>query len=263
MVARLMPYKVNAYGLTNIGLVRQNNEDVWADLGNFGFYVLADGMGGHQAGEVASRETVNALCRLVKKKMGLKSEGQNLEDIQEALKLVIEQVNSFIYRMGRSQRELRGMGTTLCCLLFHEKGLISAHVGDSRIYRYREKKLEQMTKDHSLLRELVELGQIDEQQATDFLYKNIITKAIGTEPRIEPSVKISDIRIDDIYLMCSDGLSDLVTLSEMATIIKGSPCLEDSVNKLINKANAKGGHDNITVVMTKVEKFEDAKDLSR
>ena len=263
MVARLMPYKIAAYGLSDIGLVRQNNEDVWAELIGLGFYVLADGMGGHQAGEVASRETVNALCRIIKKKVNLIKVEPDLEEIQQLLKRVIEQVNSFVYRMGKSQRELRGMGTTLCCLLFNEKGLVYAHVGDSRIYRYREKKLEQITKDHSLLRELVDQGQITEQQATDFLYKNIITKAIGTEPKIEPCVNICDVQLDDIYLMCSDGLSDLLTPPEMAYILRTCSSLDEAVHRLISMANTKGGHDNITVVMTKVEKSEDAEDISR
>jgi protein phosphatase len=262
MVADVIPYKVEAYGLSDIGLVRQNNEDVWAELVGLGFYALADGMGGHQAGEVASRETIKALCRIIKKKMGFKNEGRDLESIQQSLKLVIEQVNSFVYKLGRSQRELKGMGTTLCCLLFHERGLIYAHVGDSRIYRFRQNKLQQITRDHSLFRELVDQGHIDEQQAPDFLNKNIITKAIGTDPRTQPTVNAADIQIDDIYLMCSDGLSDLLSPAEMSCVVSSASSLQEAVHALIAMAKAKGGHDNITVVLTRVEKFDEVDDLS-
>jgi len=263
MVVYLMPYKVVACGLSDIGLVRQNNEDVWAQLPDIGFYVLADGMGGHQAGEVAAREAVNALCRVLSKKLGPAKEEAALSEIKELLRRAIVHVNGLVYKMGRARQDLRGMGTTLCCLLFHSKGLIFAHVGDSRIYRFRGKKLEQLTKDHSLLRELVDQGQIDEQQATDFLYKNIITKAIGTEPKVDPSVDSREMRNNDVYLMCSDGLSDLLTCREIETTLQHSPTLCDAAENLVALANEKGGRDNITVVIVKVEGLHERKDLSR
>lgn len=217
-------------------------------------------MGGHQAGEVAARETTSALCKALKKK--LNSKDYSLAELQDLLKRAIIYVNSIVYKMGRDKEELRGMGTTLCCLLFHKDGLVFAHVGDSRIYRMRAGKFEQLTKDHSLLRDLVEQGQLNDRQATDFMYKNIITKAIGTESKVDPSVKISTIYDGDIYLMCSDGLSDLLTTKEIGEVLYNSSSKDKAIRTLIDRANAAGGKDNITVVITKV-KGMNGEDISR
>lgn len=242
MVVHIMPYNILAFGLSDIGLVRQNNEDVWAELPDIRFFVLADGMGGHQAGEIAAREAVNALCGIVEKKFKAHHRHPlSLLDAQAIIQRAIEQVNSHVYKMGRADDELRGMGTTLCCIYFHEKGVVYAHVGDSRIYRWREKKLTQLTKDHSLLRELVDLGQLSEHQAGDFLYKNIITKAVGTEPKVEPSVHTTEVVPHDIYLICSDGLSDLLTLQQIEKIINKTHSLQDCAKELIKSAKAEGG----------------------
>lgn len=257
-----LPYQVLTVGLSDTGLVRQNNEDVWAQLPSIGLYLLADGMGGHQAGEIAARETVSSLCKVLKKKL-VPSKKYLFADMQDLLKRAIVHVNGLVYKMGRAKHELRGMGTTLCCLLFHEEGLIFGHVGDSRIYRLRNDHFEQLTKDHSLLRDLVDQGQLNDSQATDFLYKNIITKAIGTEPKVEPTVKSSPIQIGDIYLMCTDGLSDLLSAKEIATILKESISKEAAVDTLVKRANAEGGKDNITVVIAKIIGLNDSKDLSR
>lgn len=262
MAATQMPYKITSAGLSDIGLVRQNNEDVWAEMPEIGLYVLADGMGGHQAGEIAARETVNALCRVIKKKI-TSIKGGAIADVRELLRNAIVHVNGLIFKMGRSKLELRGMGTTVCCLLFHPEGLITAHVGDSRIYRLRGTKFEQITKDHSLLCELVDQGQLNEQQVADFLYKNIITKAVGTEPKVEPGVESNRVMVGDIYMMCSDGLSDLLTPEEMADILTQEPKIKQAAQTLVATANEKGGRDNITVVIAKVDKADGTKDLSR
>lgn len=257
-----LPYKVLTVGLSDMGLVRQNNEDVWAELPSIAFFVLADGMGGHQAGEIAARETVTSLCRVLKKKMA-SSKKYSLIDLQDLLKRSIMHVNVLVYKMGRTKYEWRGMGTTLCCLFFHEEGLVFAHVGDSRIYRMRDNKFEQLTKDHSLLRDLLDQGQLNDREASDFIYKHIITKAIGTEPKVEPSVKSTTIKSGDVYLMCSDGLSDLLSAKEIADILKESPSNEIAAQTLINRANEEGGRDNITVLITKIQGLDDSKDLSR
>lgn len=263
MVLHLKPYQVTACGITDIGLVRLNNEDVWAQILDYRFFMLADGMGGHQAGEIASKEAVNVLCRLIKKKVGPSMEKSSIEEVSNTLKKAIEHVNLIVYKMGRSQVELRGMGTTLCCLLFHPKGLIFGHVGDSRIYCLRDNQFVQLTKDHSLLRELLDQGHIDNRQASDFMYKNIITKAIGTEPRVQPTITIKEIKQNDIYLMCSDGLSDLLSENEIQEIVEQAPNIQVAAETLVSTANIKGGFDNITVVIVKVEGLNDQEDLSR
>lgn len=248
MALELMLYKTETYGATDIGLVRQNNEDFWYQLPEFNFYVLADGMGGHQAGEVASRECVMQLCNLVKESP---LNSFSLQKAREALAQIIRTVNASIYRMSCENEELKGMGTTLCCLFLHPKGLIYCHVGDSRIYRLRKGHLEQLTHDHSLVRELIELGQLNEKQAEDFQYKNIITKAIGTEGRVEPTVQNDAIHKGDILMMCSDGLTDLLTDEEMQHIIALQPT-DKIADLLVKTAVVKGGYDNVTVVIVKI-----------
>lgn len=250
MVFPVMQFKISVRGLSDIGLIRQNNEDYWTQLEEEPLFVLADGMGGHRAGEVASREAANCLCMYFKHKI-LQTD-KSLEDTVEVLFDGISEVNRIIYRLSRQFAELRGMGTTLCSVFLHPDGLIYGHVGDSRIYRLRKHELERLTRDHSLLRELIDLGQLSEQQADDFLYKNILTKAVGTEPSIEPSVYVDTIEIGDILLMCSDGLTDMLSDEEIQKILSDGP-MEESAQKLIQTAIEKGGYDNVTVVLIEIQ----------
>lgn len=251
MVASLMS-KVSAAGLSDIGLVRENNEDVWAEVPQKRLYILADGMGGHLAGEVAARVAVDELIALINGDLGTQLEKVALEEARHLLAAAISEVNNHVFRMGRKDPALRGMGTTLCCLYFHPQGVIYAHVGDSRIYRLHENTLAQITKDHSLLRELVDLGELTERQAEEHAYKNIITKAIGTEPSVEPSVQSCPMLEGDVYLMCSDGLSDLLSRKEMEEVLKAASTPKKAAQELIAIAKEKGGYDNITVVIAKV-----------
>lgn len=259
-----MAYKLSSAGISDIGLVRQNNEDVWAQLPKKKFYVLADGMGGHKAGEVAAREAVAKLVDIIDNDPEIASGNVDFDEARLLINHAIQEANNHVFKLGRQDPELRGMGTTLCCLYFHPEGLVYAHVGDSRIYRLRHKKLQQMTKDHSLLREMLELGQLDEQQAGDFHYKNIITKAVGTEAHVHPSVRLVDVLDQDIYLICSDGLSDMVSKEEIESILSQKNTPKEMSEKLVALANKHGGNDNITVVIVKVQgPHEKGKDLSR
>ncbi|MEI8124305.1 MAG: Stp1/IreP family PP2C-type Ser/Thr phosphatase [Parachlamydiaceae bacterium] len=262
MAINQAPYKIVTCGISDVGLVRQNNEDAWKELPNIGFYVLADGMGGHQAGEVAAKEAVETLCRVLKRKFP-SIKHASIEDVADLISKAIVHVNKVIYKMGRSSSDLRGMGTTLCCLFFHRDGVIIGHVGDSRIYRLRGRRFDQMTRDHSLLCELIDQGQLNEQQATDFLYKNIITKAVGTEPLVEPTVETKKVLPGDVYLMCSDGLSDLLSDEEMVSILESAPSQESAAKNLVTHAIERGGRDNITVVITKIEGKNASKGISR
>lgn len=263
MVVYLMPYKVHSVGLSDIGLVRQNNEDDWFQDTKKKFYAIADGMGGHQAGEVASHEALKALHTYINLSQDLLDESTGIDEARKIIMEAIEESNAHVYSLGRKDSELRGMGTTLCCLFFHPKGLIYGHVGDSRIYRMRNKKLLQLTKDHSLLRELLDLGQLNDRQVGDFAHKNIITKAIGPESRIQPSVRISDCEAGDLFLMCTDGLSDLVPLDEIETLLNKKNSLKGTAQLLIQAAKDKGGHDNITVLLVKLQEKYERKGLSR
>lgn len=249
MVA-LMSYKIIASAQSDIGLFRENNEDSWAEDPSIHCFAIADGMGGHRAGEIASREAVSTFCQLMKKSLG---DACTLEMRTELMKTTIEQVNSHIYQLGKSDEEMRGMGTTLCTIQFDHDGVVYAHVGDSRIYRLRDKRLEQITTDHSLVRDLIDLGQLSDQQVPEFLYKNIITRAIGTEPYVQPIVKNCEMRDGDIYLMCTDGLTDMLFREEIEAILNLAPTPSDAVSKLVASANARGGYDNITVILMQVK----------
>lgn len=257
MAVFLMPYKIIAYGLSHRGLVRQNNEDVWSEVPAARFFVLADGMGGHLAGEVAAQEAVEILCSIIENKYHEDTIPTAIVGAKKVVRYAIEKANHHVFKMGRSHPDLRGMGTTICCLYFHDQGVIYGHVGDSRIYRFRNQLLEQITRDDSLLRDLLDQGQLSEQQVSDFQYKNIITKAIGTESAIHPAVHHSEVVVKDVYLMCSDGLTDLLDGEEIATILRAMKSLQGGAEELVEAAISKGGHDNITVVMMEVVKEED------
>jgi protein phosphatase len=259
MVFYIMPYKILACGLSDIGLVRHNNEDVWSQLAEEQFFVLADGMGGHQAGEIAAKEAVEHVCTTFRGKFA--TSDKSLQTARQLIKEAIQETNQIIFQMSFFQPEWRGMGTTLCCVLLHPDGLIWGHVGDSRIYRFRNNQLKQLTHDHSLVRELIDLGQLEEQQAGKFIYKNIITRAIGTEPEVEPSVRTDTLLVDDIILMCSDGLTDMLKHEEIEFILQRTS-ESDMAKALIIAAKRKGGHDNITVVIVKVQEKYEAFDLS-
>lgn len=254
-----MYYKVSTHGVSDRGLVRQNNEDYWAHPLDSYFFVLADGMGGHQAGEVASKESVESLCALFKER--LQGQAQTLQASMQLLGEVIREVNCRIFRMGLGSVDLKGMGTTLCCVYLHKDGVIYGHVGDSRIYRYRDNKLVQLTRDHSLFRELLDLGKLNGQQAQEFVHKNIITKAIGTEPVVEPVVHCGSIHARDLILMCTDGLTDLLSHAQIESIL-ASHSDDEVAQQLVNTAKEKGGYDNITVIAIKIQEKYVSTDLS-
>lgn len=254
MASQVMVYQISVYCLSDIGLIRQNNEDSFKVMQDPMFFALADGMGGHQAGEIASKKAVEILCSLLQEKFD--PSNFDLTIAESFLKEIIQEVNSCVYQLSRDYAHLRGMGTTLCCGFIHSTHLVFGHVGDSRIYLYRQGKLNQLTQDHSLLRELIDLGQLSEQQAPDFLYKNIITKAIGTEPMVEPAVSHLSLEVGDIVMTCTDGLSDMLTIQEIEGILYDK-YEEDATPYLVEKAKQKGGHDNITVILVKIrEKYE-------
>ncbi len=252
MAVILMPYKIKACGRSHKGLVRQNNEDAWEEVSHARFFALADGMGGHQAGEVAAREAVSVLCRIIEEKAHQAGHPTSLSGARRELRHAIELANFHVYKMGRNNSDLRGMGTTICSLYFHDQGVVYAHVGDSRIYRLRNGAFDQLTRDDSLLRELIDQGQLDEGQSSEFLYKNIITKAVGAEPSIEPCVHCVDLVDGDVFLMCTDGLTDMLSDEEIAQVLAKAETVEEGADKLVEEAIAKGGFDNITTVVLKV-----------
>ncbi len=260
--------KLIIQGLSDVGLVRGHNEDKIAWDENLGLVLLADGMGGHNAGEVASELAVN---RIIDSLRGvLISDIEKVVDRCAAVHEAIQHANNEIVQVAQERSECAGMGTTIVLSLFYNDSVIFAHVGDSRIYRYRNDELTQITTDHSLVQEMVDNGYISEQEALTSASRNLITRALGIADTVEVDVIESDCRIDDLYLLCSDGLTDLVTDEEIAVIFEqhdhgdgySASTLESIATSLVSSANEKGGKDNIsTVLVTKMEAFSDMQGL--
>lgn len=246
--------QLQSFGLSDIGLARRNNEDVWNVLPEMNFFAIADGMGGHKAGEVAASEAIEHLCTSVKNL-------QITNTLQLALDLrsAIEEANRWVYRLGQGSSMLSGMGTTLCCLIWTEEAIVYAHVGDSRIYRLRGEKLELLTQDHSLLAKWLATGKLAEECETPFPYKNVITRAVGTSSKVEPEVAVTTPEPGDLYLLCTDGLSDVLLNEEIEAMLNRSPTLESAAHQLIRRAKIKGSSDNMTLLLIRSH----AKDIFR
>ena len=250
-----LPYTVESFGISDLGLVRGNNEDVFHEIPLYRFFVLADGMGGHNAGETAAKEVVHHLSTSICQFFSSKEEGPySLEEFPSHLHQAIIKANLWVHQLSEQKQELCGMGTTLCCLILHKESLIYAHVGDSRIYRFRQR-LEQLTEDHSLL------CSYKKKSLSPAPNKNIITRAIGTSPIVEPEVSMSTLKADDVYFLCSDGLTDVVSDGELSDILSSCSCIKTASQKMIDTAKNKGGGDNITVLMIKI--IHDSQNISR
>ncbi|HET6549317.1 MAG TPA: Stp1/IreP family PP2C-type Ser/Thr phosphatase, partial [Solirubrobacter sp.] len=226
---------------SDLGLQRQGNEDnyfVRAPL-----FVVADGMGGAQAGEVASEMAVDAF------EGGLPDGGS----AGEGLRHVIEEANRRIHERSRTEHQRAGMGTTVTAAHVGEESVTVAHVGDSRAYLVREGEVKRLTKDHSLVGELVERGKLTEDQAESHPQRSVITRALGPEPSVQVDVDEFAARAGDLFMVCSDGLTSMVPEAHLAPIIAGADSLADAGRELIAAANAAGGRDNITVVLFRLE----------
>lgn len=241
--------KIESFGATDIGLVRLNNEDVWAQMPREQFYILADGMGGHNAGEVAANETVMLICRVVKE---ASQQRHDLKEWKEIISQAIQKANTHVLTLGSHDPGLSGMGTTVCVVFFIGSTMLYAHVGDSRIYRLRKGRLLQLTRDHSLKEELIASGELDESLALSFPYKNVLTRAIGTHRHVLADFATDQMEFGDIFFLCSDGLTDALSDAQIHDIIDASDTLEGATTTLILEAKKNGGNDNITVLMLKV-----------
>jgi protein phosphatase len=249
-------------GKTDVGRKRKNNEDAFGYNKSIGLFLLADGMGGHLSGEVASKIAVDTILENLnsnlkrddKKRIGVHKKAIS----PKANKLVssIKFSNQIIYKTSQEKPEYHGMGTTLVSLLFLERTVILAYVGDSRIYLIRNSNIEQLSKDHSLVQEQLQRGIITKSEAETSEYKNIITRALGAESTVEVDTDEILVTKGDLFLLCSDGLTDLVNNEEILNIINNEKDLNVACNNLTDLANNYGGKDNITVVLVKVEDFK-------
>lgn len=251
--------RVIATGETNVGMKRTHNEDNYTCLDEDHLYVVADGMGGHASGEVASQMAIDTLREFFRAttadpeatwpyKMD-KSRGYEENRLITSIKLA----NLRIYEAAQRDAKLRGMGTTAVGILVVDDGVLIAHVGDSRVYRVRGGKMEQLTEDHSLLNDYIKMKRLSEEEIANFPHKNVIVRALGMKETVKVDTQLDKPQPGDIYVLCSDGLCGPASDDEIEEIVLAEQKdLKKAASELINRANSNGGPDNITVVLAKV-----------
>jgi len=245
-------------GSTDPGMIRPNNEDRISTTPELGLAVVADGMGGHQAGEIASGMAVDVVTRHLINVFSRDTPPADEEVADQSsveLRAVGEAIalaNTAIFELAQSSPNCSGMGTTVVVTLFHEDKVCIGHVGDSRLYRYRNDTLELITEDHSLVQELVARGLITPEEARNSVNKNLVTRALGIEPTVESQLTEQTLRDQDIYLLCSDGLNDVLPDDVTAQLLKDhGGDLQAAADRLVAQVNARGGPDNVSIVLVR------------
>lgn len=238
---------MKVFAKSDVGKARQNNEDFYYIAGSEDFlklYILADGMGGYNGGEIASRLATTAVKSYIESNFN-KIQHEK-EDILALIKNAIEYANMIVYEKSKENEELENMGTTLeVCLIYNNKAFIG-HIGDSRIYRIRKNIIRKLTQDHSYVQELVNDGTITKEEAINHPKRNMLMKALGCIPFVEPDVTVKGFLKDDVIVICSDGLTNMLSEQEIYNTV-----IQNTINTsdiLINKANELGGYDNITAI---------------
>ena len=255
---------IDAAVRTDVGRVRQRNEDSYGLFSDLTFYVVADGMGGHVGGEIASEMAVETMLLSLQ-------ETQN-EDLTPFLDpeglcsvggrrlfLAVQEANRKLFEKCLQEPQLAGMGTTVAAVLFeqHEELASICHVGDSRVYRIRAGQIEQLTEDHSLVQQLFRAGKIAPQKLKTSPQRHILTRALGTELMVQPSVRIEKSQSGDLFLLCSDGVHGVIDEAEILSVItREGVNLQEACNVLVSLANERGGRDNSTVLLLRYRKVE-------
>lgn len=245
---------VSIFGGTDPGCVRINNEDNFAFDAELGLLIVADGMGGHNSGEVAAEIATKTILDFAKQGSKLKPEGvsSGLTLRGQQLEFFVKTANTVIYEKGRQFPKDAGMGTTVVAALVDSRTLTVAHVGDSRLYLWRRGDLAQLTQDHSLVGEQVRRGQITADEAVRSNLQNILTRALGAEAEVQVDVSEHPLLAGDVVLLATDGLSKMVPDAEVSRIIAADPDPKKIVETLIAKARGAGGVDNVTVVAARI-----------
>jgi len=251
------PFRIEVAGETNVGRKRNHNEDNFAIYADFGLFLVADGMGGHASGEVASKMAVDSLHdffaqtaddpeRTWPYKMD-RSKGYEENRMITGIKLA----NLRIYETAQRDSKKRGMGTTFAGLFTANDGIYVAHVGDSRVYRHRDGKLEMLTEDHSLLNDYIKMKRLTEEEIANFPHKNVIVRALGMKDTVKVDTRFEVPKLNDTYVVCSDGLAGPVTDEEINEILNEYKDLKECSAKMIERANEHGGPDNVTCVLVR------------
>src|SRR5512134_2538905 len=239
---------LRAAASSDVGLRRRINEDRYALAPDLGLYLVADGMGGHTAGQVASELAADAALQALRA----------LEDasasLAEKLRYAVASANRAIYTTARERPELAGMGTTLVCLLAGEGRAALAHVGDSRAYLVRADRIRQLTDDHSIVGELLRRNEISEDAAKEHRHRHVLTRALGVRRAVEPDLAELTPQAGDLFVLCSDGLTNHVEDHEIAKAVTQEEDLQEACERLIDLANGRGGEDNTTIIVARCEK---------
>ncbi len=261
--------RISVYGNTDTGLVREHNEDSFFISPVEPLYVVADGMGGHNSGEVASRlavETIEAFYRrtagrenidLIQKSnrslwpFGKKRRTAGYEELR--LEMAIHEANREIIEDARRDDAKQGMGTTVVAVYYTDSGVFVGHVGDSRCYLFRDGTLTQVSEDHSLANEYVKMNILSKEDAVHFPYKNVIVRALGLAEQVQVDIQKREFRPNDLFLLCSDGLSDMINSEQIAAVLRDIDDVGEAAEELIARAKKAGGADNITVILARVE----------
>ncbi|MDD9945519.1 MAG: Stp1/IreP family PP2C-type Ser/Thr phosphatase [Myxococcales bacterium] len=255
--------RTRAVGLTDVGLQRDHNEDTYRCLDEYGLYLVADGMGGHQSGEVASMmaaESMRAFFEATEKDDATWPFpiDPNLSLMENRLSAAIKMANKQIFERSCSDQSMQGMGTTVVGLLLSEERRLAyiAHVGDSRAYRVRDGEITLLTRDHSLVNDYLMMMPDMPKEAMDVLPKNVITRALGMQDSVVVDLGVEDIREGDRFVLCSDGLNGQVPDERILEVVEShGDDLESTVKQLVEESNAAGGDDNVTVVVVSLEQI--------
>ena len=235
------------------GRIRHNNEDAVLVDPARGLAVLADGMGGYNAGEVASRIAVAMISTEMRRQLAMPGAALDIAGGERLLAEQALRANRAIFEAAQRRPQYAGMGTTLVGALWHDGHVIVVHVGDSRLYRLRGPVLAQLTRDHSVLQEQIDRGLITPDQARDGRNRNLVTRAVGVEPDLVPEVHSHRVEVGDLYLLCSDGLNDMVSDEQIGQMLRA--CEDDltvAARELVQRANDHGGRDNVSVILVRV-----------
>ncbi len=264
MTHSFKPLRIEASGFTHPGRVRRQNEDAFGVHLDLGLFVVADGMGGHAGGEIASRLAVEAAAAHVQEVLGRSSEPPSTNRGErrsftpsagprpvEILVAAVQRANLAVLDAARSNASESDMGTTIACVLARGDRTAVAHVGDSRVYRYRDRRLEALTEDHSLLAECLRSGYLPPDLVESFPYKHLITRSLGAEDHLEVDARVLEPQHGDVLLLCSDGLCGVISDPEIARVLEAESDLETAGKRLVDRANEEGGPDNVTVVLVR------------
>ncbi len=243
-------------GKTDTGLTRDHNEDFIAWDAEQGLALLADGMGGHKAGDIASRMSVECIKKNLRPVLERPSPASGDKDtgpLASLLDKAINEANDTVFTAGEANAQQKGMGTTLVVLVLHDDRVLVAHVGDSRLYRLHGRELMAVTHDHSLVREMMAEGMMTEEEAQDSPFTHVITQAVGVREAVDAEIQEFEAVPGDVYLLCSDGLTDAVEDCEIAeTLLAVQGNWERAAQRLVDLANQHGGRDNISVVIVAI-----------